>query len=129
MRGGAEFGGSQTFDGTPVFLANPETGETYTLDQANLWKNYAVAAGAGSGAEVISAVPGRVVSILVTTLGTAALTLYDNDKPAASGTIVGYVPASTAAGTSIPVNSGAVYGITAGRALNTPAVTVTYTVN
>jgi hypothetical protein len=67
--------------------------------------------------------------ILVTTLGTAELVIYDNDGPSGdnSGTIVGIVPANAARGTIVdcraPLMQG---GFSAISALNTPAVTFFY---
>lgn len=84
----------------------------------------AVAAGAG-GAGVVKAAAGRLCRIIVTTLGTAAMTFYDNAS-AASGTALFVIPASAAAGTIYNLQMPAANGIYAGGAANTPAVTVAY---
>lgn len=83
-----------------------------------------ITAGA-SGAAAVKASPGRLCRIIVTTLGTAVLNFYDNTN-AATGTIIGSVPASAAAGTMYDVQLPGAVGIYAGGATNTPAVTVGY---
>ena len=59
--------------------------------------NAAVAAGTTTAAAVVKGTPGRLCTIVVTALGTAAVTIYDNAS-AASGTVLMVIPASTAAG-------------------------------
>lgn len=87
--------------------------------------NAAVAAGVGTAAQAIKGAPGYLSGVLVTALGTAAISIYDNAS-AASGTVIGYIPASTAAGTFIAFNMPAMLGITAGKVSNSPAFTVAY---
>src|SRR5450755_2274573 len=87
--------------------------------------NKAVAAGAGTVAVVVKDSPGELINILVTALGTAAMTFYDNAS-AASETVIGYIPASATAGTIYTLSMGAMNGIVAGQVLNSPAVTVSY---
>lgn len=111
-------------DITPVTLTDPDRGFIDFI-RYNTWKVAAVAAGASSVAQVIWPYPsGKVLSITVQTLGTAGLVLYDNAS-AASGNALYTLPPSAAVGT-YQVNSGVTLGITAGRVLNSPAVTVTY---
>jgi len=85
----------------------------------------AVAAGVGTAAVVVKANPGRLCKITVTTLGTAALSFYDN-AAAASGTVLFTIPASAAVGTIYDVQMPAAAGIVAGQVSNSPAVTVSY---
>jgi hypothetical protein len=124
-------------DGQPMFPANPDgsfydittmlTNIAFLAGRLNT-KKVTVAAGAGSGVQVINAAGGgTLANVLVTTAGTAALLFYDHAS-AASGDVVGTVPANALAGTLFTVNSGQLTnGLVAGRATNTPAVTVTYT--
>jgi hypothetical protein len=88
-------------------------------------KNAAVPAGAGAGVQVIRAGAGELHSVLVTAAGTADLSIYDH-ATLGQGTKIGFIPANTVAGTSFIIQGGAMLGIVAGRAANTPAVTVTY---
>jgi hypothetical protein len=81
-----------------------------------------IAAGVTSDTAV-SLFGGMLASILVTTLGTAELVLYDNNA-AASGAIVGIVPASTARGTIIRCNAPINTGIMAKGNANAPGVTI-----
>ncbi len=81
----------------------------------------AFAAGAGGA---VKAAPGRLCHVLVTTSGTAALLFYD-DASAASGTIIGVIPANAAAG-SYPFLMPAALGIYAAGGAGTPAVTVSF---
>jgi hypothetical protein len=55
-------------------------------------KTLAVAAGA-SGTVVVKAGPGRLCRVLITTAGSAVMNFYDNPS-AASGTIIGAIPAT-----------------------------------
>lgn len=81
----------------------------------------AFAAAAGG---VVKATSGRLCHVLVTTVGTAALLFYDNAS-AASGTIIGALPASAPIGL-YPFFMPAHTGIYCGGGINTPAVTVSY---
>lgn len=82
------------------------------------------AAGAG-GASAASAVPGRLCKIVVTTLGTAATSIYDNAS-AASGTAVFVVPASPAVGTVYDAQMPVANGIFVGGTTNTSGLVVSY---
>ncbi len=80
---------------------------------------------AASAAGVVKATSGRLCHVLVTTVGTAALLLYDNAS-AATGTIIGVIPASAPVGLYpffMPAHNGIYYG----GGASTPAVTVSYT--
>lgn len=90
----------------------------------NNYGNGSAAIAAGHAADTaVSLYPGMLSRILVTTAGTNEMVIYDNNA-AASGTIIGIVPASTARGTWIecmaPVNTG-IY--VAGNA-NNPGVSI-----
>lgn len=80
---------------------------------------------AAATAAVISAVPGRLNRIAITTLGSAATPVYDNAS-AASGTILFNIPASPAVGTIYNVQMPAANGIYVGGTTNTSAVTISY---
>jgi hypothetical protein len=80
---------------------------------------------AGVGTKAVKAAAGRLCRVLVTALGTGGLTLYDNAS-AASGTVIGIVPASTPAGTVLDFEMPAANGIFASNAANGPAVTLSY---
>lgn len=86
-----------------------------------------VAAGTTSNT-VITSAAGKLRKILVTsTAGAAATNVYDNAS-AASGTIIGCVPASAATGTLIDFSTGmpALNGITIGGAATNPAMTIVW---
>lgn len=82
--------------------------------------NAAVSAAASAAA--LKTGLGRLASILVTTLGTAALTITDGN----GGTIIALVPASAAAGTEIKVDRRFSTSLYVNSGANTPAVTVSY---
>ena len=68
---------------------------------------------AGAYTAVVKGAPGRVVNLLVTTVGTGgSLTIYDNATGAASGTILAQIAGTTAADTQIPIQMPASQGIT-----------------
>ena len=72
---------------------------------------------------VVKSSSGTLVSVIVTTLGTNAMLIYDN-ATTNSGTIIGAVPASAAVGSIFTFAMPAINGITvAGNAAN-PAVTI-----
>lgn len=77
---------------------------------------------------VIKNAPGWLYHAIVTTLGTAGLTIYDNASTN-SGTPLLVIPASAAVGTiySFPSGARAVNGITSAGVTNCPAVTFHYT--
>lgn len=77
-----------------------------------------------AAAQVISPTPARLCKVLVTVAGTTAATIYDN-ATAASGTIIGYIAASTAVGTLIDFQMPAEFGITVGGATTAPGLTIT----
>ncbi len=83
------------------------------------------ATAAAAGTTPIKASAGRLCKVLVTTLGTAQLTFYNNAS-AASGTIIGIVPANTALGTIIVFDMPASLGITGDYLTNSPATTTAF---
>lgn len=83
----------------------------------------AIAAGTGTGA--IKGTSGRLCRVLVTALGTGVCTFYDNAS-AASGTVIGVVPASAAVGTVYQFEMPAASGIFYSNAASGPALTVSY---
>jgi hypothetical protein len=85
----------------------------------------AVIAASVASDTVVSAVPGMLARILVTTLGTHEMVVYDNAS-AGSGNIIGIVPASTTRGTLVPCMAPAMNGITVKGDMNNPAVTIFY---
>jgi hypothetical protein len=85
----------------------------------------AIPAGSGTSAVVVKAAPGKLVRVIVITLGTAAMSFYDNPA-AASGTVIFAVPASAPAGTVYELLIPATAGICAGVVSNSPAVVVTF---
>lgn len=74
---------------------------------------------------VVSNGPGRLARVLITALGTNALTIHDNAS-AASGTIIGYIEASAAAGTIRDFEMPAANGITVAGNANNPGFTVSW---
>src|SRR5689334_10863921 len=84
----------------------------------------AVAAGASS-ASVIKATAGLLARVLVTTVGTNGMEIYDNAS-AGTGTMVGFIPANSPAGSVFDFHMPCANGITVkGNAAN-PAVTIAY---
>ena len=79
---------------------------------------------AATAAQLISR-SGYLGTVIVTTIGTSALFIYDNANGVASGTIIGVVAASAAVG---PYNffMPAKVGIYVAGGAGTPAVTVSY---
>lgn len=84
-------------------------------------------AGNTAGNVVVKGTPGTLWSATVTTLGTAALSIYDN-ATTNSGTILLTIPASAAVGTIYQFTNGqpAANGITSGGVTNCPAVTFAF---
>jgi hypothetical protein len=74
---------------------------------------------------VIKASAGRKCRILVTTTGTNAMSIYDNAS-AASGTVIGALPASPAVGTIYDLQMPAANGITVGGNANNPGITISW---
>lgn len=83
-----------------------------------------VAAGAGT-TTICTAAPGgggQLRRVLVTAVGTGTATIYDNT--AGSGTIIGIVPASAAAGTVYAFEMPFFAGITVVNAASGPGLTI-----
>lgn len=80
---------------------------------------------AGVGTLVIKQTSGRICRVLVTATGTGVCTFYDNPS-AASGTVIGVVPASATVGTVYQFDMPAANGIFASNAASGPALTVSY---
>lgn len=74
---------------------------------------------------VIKGSRGILCTAVVTTTGTAALSIYDNASTN-SGTILLTIPASAAVGSVYSVNMPAANGITSGGVTNCPGVTISY---
>jgi hypothetical protein len=77
----------------------------------------------GAGATVKNG-PGILCSVLVTTNLSAVITIFDNT--AASGTIIGIVPATATVGQVFVFNMPANIGITTSAVANTGAVTISF---
>ncbi len=99
---------------TPWLMAGPNANGTQAANSA--------------ANTVIKGSSGWLYHAIVTTLGTAALTIYDN-ATTNSGTPLLVIPASAAVGTiySFPSGARAVNGITSAGVTNCPAVTFHYT--
>lgn len=87
--------------------------------------NDMTAMASGASNTVITTGTGRLCRVLVTASNTAAVTFYDNAS-AASGTIIGYIPASATTGTIYDFNFPHVNGIVATGDANNPAMTITF---
>jgi hypothetical protein len=74
---------------------------------------------------VVKAAPGRLARLIVTTLGTNALLIYDN-ATTGSGVIIGAIPASAAVGSSFLFDMPAANGITVKGSGTNPAVTISF---
>lgn len=94
-------------------------GEVLTLNGGTTTTPVAAAAAAAA----IKASAGALHKIVVTTLGTAALSFYDN-ATTNSGTILFTIPASAAVGSIYDIQFPAANGIWCASGTNTPAVTV-----
>jgi hypothetical protein len=99
------------------------------ISAGGLNANYAITAAKGT-ATIISASPGRLCRIIVTSAGTGTstnfLTFYDNAS-AASGNILGLLSWTIANGTMLDFQTPAANGITCSAGgTGTPALTVTY---
>ena len=105
----------------PVFT--PVDGNGYSL-AAGGDQTAAITAGA-TGPQVVKGSPGRLARIVLAAAnGVAAIVVYDN-ATAASGTVIGYIAASAAAGIydfQVPAKN----GITVGGAATNPAMAVGY---
>ncbi len=106
-------------DGTAAILVSQGSGANAT--QAT--NTTPITAGTAANT-VIKGSPGRLFTVQVTTVGTNAMSFYDN-ATTASGTIIGQLAASAPVGT-YTFNTPAVNGITAGGNAANPAVTVSW---
>jgi hypothetical protein len=101
-------------------------GGTSTIGAINNDGTSSTAIAAGTSANtVVKASGGRLASILVTTTGTNALTVYDNASTN-SGTILAVIPANAAAGTFTAFKVPAANGITVAGNASNPAVSIFY---
>ncbi len=96
------------------------------MSAVSLGGNASTAVAAGTAADsVIKATAGFLARVLVTTLGTNTMVIYDNAS-AGSGKIVGIILANSPAGTLIEIHMPCANGITVlGNAAN-PAVTIAW---
>lgn len=80
-----------------------------------------------AGNTIISAQPGRLGRVLVTTAGTGTggVLFYDN-ATTNSGTVIGYIPATIAVGTYYTFDMPAAFGIVAVNVSSGPVLTVSY---
>lgn len=85
-------------------------------------KTAAVASAAGT--TVVKNAPGRVISALVTTAGTASDNATITDGP--SGTVLAVILGGTAVGTQIPIDLPAAVSIVVVNVASGPAFTVGY---
>ena len=90
-------------------------------------KRGAVAAGSGAADVVVSAKPGRICRLVVTTAGTAALELHNHASTSSSTTLVWKSAATPAVGDIITLDLPVSAGIVAKQANGSAAVTVYYT--
>ena len=87
---------------------------------------YSAAVAAGTATDtVIKGSAGRLCKVLVTSLGTNALSVYDNNS-VGSGLIVGQLPASAPVGSIYSFQIPSVSGITVGGNPANPGVTLSY---
>ncbi len=113
----AASGGALTIAGTVTAVSGTGTNATQAT-------NTTAIAASVAGNTVIKASAGRLFTVQVTTVGTNAMSFYDN-ATTASGTIIGQLVASAPVGT-YTFNTPAVNGITAGGNAANPAVTVSW---
>lgn len=103
-------------------LSNP----VYLTDPAG-WAvagTTATSIAAGTVADtIIKGKPGRLCRILVTTAGTAGVSIFDNAS-GHTGTIIGAIAANAVAGTMVECQSPAANGITVAGNASNPAMTV-----
>lgn len=88
-------------------------------------KTGAVAA-SSTGDVVVSAKPGRICKLVITTAGSAALELYDHASASSGAQLVWKSPATTVLGEVYTIDLPVANGIIGKRASNTPAYTVSY---
>lgn len=84
----------------------------------------AIAAATGTDT-VVKDSPGKLCRVLITTAGTAAVEIYDHAS-SATGTKIGHIAASAAAGTVATFMMPAANGITVKGSANLPAMTISY---
>lgn len=72
---------------------------------------------------IIKGKPGRLCRVLVTTAGTAAVSIFDNAS-GVTGNIIGAVAANAVAGTMVEAQAPAANGITVQGGASNPAITV-----
>lgn len=88
----------------------------------------AVAAGSGTADVVVSAYPGRVNRIVITTAGSAALELYDHASASSGARLIWKSGATPAVETdNVTLDLPVQYGIVAKQASGSAAVTISYT--
>ena len=100
--------------------------EGETVSSSGKWTFVATQAAIAAGVVVIKGSPGRLCRVLVTTaLSATAVIIYDN-ATAGSGTVVGYIPASSAIGTILDFEMPCNNGITIAQAsgLTTGSLTI-----
>ena len=100
------------------------TGTVSVLD-SSVGGRTTTALAAAAAATVIKATPGRLARVLVTAAGTAPLLFYDNAS-AATGTVIGFIPTTTAAGQVYDLQLPAAFGIYSAGGAGTPGVTVSF---
>lgn len=74
---------------------------------------------------VIKSTPGRLCRVIVTTSAANPMSIFDNAS-AASGTIIGQLPATPAVGAVYDFQTPAANGITVGGSATNPGVTITF---
>ena len=79
-----------------------------------------------AGNVIVSANPGRLATVLVTTTGSGGPTLIYDNATTNSGTVIGYIPASAAVGTLYIFDMPAANGITVAGISSGPVLTVSY---
>ena len=108
-------GNAPAYDGNNSLLVNSRTG------------NSKASVPTGAANTVVSAAPGRLCRVLVTTAGAGAgnVLIFDN-ATTNSGTVIGVIPATIAIGTYYTFEMPAANGITVANVVSGPVLTVTY---
>ncbi len=112
---------------TPTPTPTPVPGAS-VIDPSYVTRARATTAvAAGVGTTVISTRAGRMVQLLVTATGTGTggVIFYDSIA-AASGTVVGYIPATASVGQLYVFDLPVALGIVAANVANGPALTVAF---
>ena len=86
---------------------------------------FSQAVASGANTVVIKAAPGRLCRLVITTAGTASVTIFDNAS-AASGTVLFVSPATTSIGTIFDIQMPAQAGITVLNPASSPGFTVSW---